>query len=483
MKVTTYIFVLSVSAVELLSCKDTPGHGRIPADSTSKSKAHDVTFMLDGIDPNVKKHLSFYYHDAVAYGHPVYISRNNSSVTLDTPALFFRPNSEQTPFLIYPGEKITIRSVENDAIEMYIKGDPKRTNELNFFDKLVKQTGNIYYAFKFMPYHNQVGSVSDLEASATKINVVKNTRLKFLDSCIKKASISHSFAKLALSTIQSTALTDTLFLYFNNHDMLKKHQLYHKLLAEKISSIKHIEMVPLQIYYSTCLMLVSLNTGKPPLYLIHHKDELVQRFSFIEKHFSGKTRDFLMANTLYTAHNNAIPVPATLQNQFDKLCANSIYKDIVLHTFQEQESIKLLAGNNNLLSADGKSVMKLQSLIARHKGKLLFLDFWASWCGPCREEIPYMQRLEQQFKDDDIAFVSISTDKRTTEWLKAVKEESLINNENYQLLNSDQSDFVKQYKIYTIPRYLLIDRKGNIITDDAPRPSNPKLKALINKYL
>lgn len=156
------------------------------------------------------------------------------------PALFFRPNAEQTPFLIYPGESIHIKSAGNDLIEMYIDGNQQRTNELNFFAKLVKQTGNIFYAFTSMSYHRKVGTLNEMKGLEDNINQVKNTRLEFLANYIKTASVSDTFKKIATSTIRSTAVTDSLFLYFNNRELLKKQNLYQTLIVDKIGAIEAI---------------------------------------------------------------------------------------------------------------------------------------------------------------------------------------------------------------------------------------------------
>jgi thiol-disulfide isomerase/thioredoxin len=136
-----------------------------------------------------------------------------------------------------------------------------------------------------------------------------------------------------------------------------------------------------------------------------------------------------------------------------------------------------------LLLVDCKTIKDMQTVIAQYKKKLILLDFWASWCSPCRVEMPYLDRLKKNFKDKNIVFVCISTDKQTNDWLKASKEESLVNNNDFLFLNFHSSQFAQLYKINTIPRYILIDAKGKIINDDTPRPSDPKLKELINRNL
>lgn len=110
------------------------------------------------------------------------------------------------------------------------------------------------------------------------------------------------------------------------------------------------------------------------------------------------------------------------------------------------------------------------------KGKYVYIDVWATWCGPCIAEIPSLKEIEQKYHDKNIAFVSISIDKESAyeKWKKMVVEKELG---GIQLLadNDWKSQFVQDYKINGIPRFILIDPNGNIINPDAPRPSSPKL--------
>ena len=94
-----------------------------------------------------------------------------------------------------------------------------------------------------------------------------------------------------------------------------------------------------------------------------------------------------------------------------------------------------------------------------------------------------MQALEKQYENKNIAFVSISTDQNVNDWQRANKEESLAVSRSFLLLNAARSSFVKRYNIHSIPRFLLIGKQGNIISEDAPRPSDQKLKALVDKNL
>ena len=116
------------------------------------------------------------------------------------------------------------------------------------------------------------------------------------------------------------------------------------------------------------------------------------------------------------------------------------------------------------------------------KGKLVYVDVWATWCDPCVEEIPAMKALQEEYKGKDVVFVSLSVDRDKEEWKKMVAEKKM---EGLQLhLNLvTQGEFVTNNDITSIPRFFLISKDGKIIDIAAPRPSNAKIKELINANL
>lgn len=118
------------------------------------------------------------------------------------------------------------------------------------------------------------------------------------------------------------------------------------------------------------------------------------------------------------------------------------------------------------------------------KGNLVYVDVWATWCGPCIREIPSLKQLEADYHGKNIAFVSMSIDpqKDKGKWEAMVKEKDL---KGIQIFADKdwKSQFVQDYGIKGIPRFILIDENGNIITADAPRPSDPQIRTLFEENL
>lgn len=116
------------------------------------------------------------------------------------------------------------------------------------------------------------------------------------------------------------------------------------------------------------------------------------------------------------------------------------------------------------------------------KGKVTYIDIWATWCLPCRGEIPALKELEKKFHGKDVAFVSISIDQNKDEWKEFVKSEDL---KGVQLFaeNAFESQFIQDYGIRQIPTFIIIDKEGKIINADAPRPSSNEITGLLEGLL
>lgn len=110
------------------------------------------------------------------------------------------------------------------------------------------------------------------------------------------------------------------------------------------------------------------------------------------------------------------------------------------------------------------------------KGKYVYIDVWATWCGPCIAEIPSLKKLEHDYEGKNIEFVSISVDDKNAynTWRKMVTNKELGGS---QLMADDnfESKFVQDYAIDAIPRFILLDPNGNIVSADAQRPSNENI--------
>lgn len=121
-------------------------------------------------------------------------------------------------------------------------------------------------------------------------------------------------------------------------------------------------------------------------------------------------------------------------------------------------------------------------LYSSFKGKYIYIDVWATWCFPCRREIPFLDELKKKYKEKPIAFLSVSIDKSKLTWKKFVESDSM--NESQYLSIPDLKNSISNiYQIRYIPRFLLIGPDGKLLNSDCYRPSDPALKMLFEKLL
>lgn len=120
--------------------------------------------------------------------------------------------------------------------------------------------------------------------------------------------------------------------------------------------------------------------------------------------------------------------------------------------------------------------------LSDYKGKVVVVDVWATWCGPCKAEIPYLKKLEEEMKDQNVVFIGVSIDgeKDYDKWKQMIVDGQLV---GVQLFAGNSNQISLDYKIKSIPRFMVFGRDGKVVSVEAPRPSTPALKAMIEAEL
>lgn len=173
------------------------------------------------------------------------------------------------------------------------------------------------------------------------------------------------------------------------------------------------------------------------------------------------------------------PEAASLYTELMALSTDAKFKEGLTTKYNK---IKTLTPGNISPKFDYENYKGGKTTLESLKGKYVYIDVWATWCGPCRREIPSLQKVEEQYHGKNIEFVSLSIDtkKDYDKWRKFVEEKKLGGIQLFA--DSDwSSKFVQEYAIEGIPRFILVDPNGNIVSADAPRPSDPKLIAKLEE--
>ena len=212
-----------------------------------------------------------------------------------------------------------------------------------------------------------------------------------------------------------------------------------------------------------------------------YKSDTTQHYNQLKEHFIDKNvpqvlKDYVLAqwaHDILTEQNN-VEFGTYLLNKLKQETPQSPYINLVNKTLNVAQQLAPGRPAPNFTCPDTKG--KMVSL-SDFRGKVVYLDIWASWCGPCRGEIPFAAKLEEEMKEKDVVFLSVSVDEDENAWKKLIKEKDmkgvhLISKGNFE------STVAKLYNVKGIPQYIIIDQKGNIVTSNAERPSGKAKESL-----
>lgn len=131
-----------------------------------------------------------------------------------------------------------------------------------------------------------------------------------------------------------------------------------------------------------------------------------------------------------------------------------------------------------------KQSLSFTDLLQTNHGKLIYIDFWASWCAPCIKALPASHRLRESYKNQDLAFIYISKDENYDYWIQGARKHGLDKVPySYIIDNLYTSRLLEDLDIATIPRYLLYDKSGKLKHKNAPGPESAELRRLIDALL
>ncbi|OWK97976.1 alkyl hydroperoxide reductase [Kaistella haifensis DSM 19056] len=130
-----------------------------------------------------------------------------------------------------------------------------------------------------------------------------------------------------------------------------------------------------------------------------------------------------------------------------------------------------------IVTASGKKV-SINDVLEQHKGKVLIVDFWASWCRDCILALPSTKELKEN--NPEIEFVYFSLDRSHEQWKKGLEKYNIVDQENYWFDEGWKNNFNNYIDLNWVPRFMVIDQKGTIANYYSINPKDPELQKTLN---
>jgi thiol-disulfide isomerase/thioredoxin len=135
-------------------------------------------------------------------------------------------------------------------------------------------------------------------------------------------------------------------------------------------------------------------------------------------------------------------------------------------------SLSFSALSNDESTAEVNVIQNFEKLIASHKGKVIYLDFWASWCGPCRKSFPWMNSIQKKYQQQDLVIISVNVDnnkKLADEFLAEVPA-------NFNVFYDPKGKVARKFKLKGMPSSYIIDRSGKMVSAHVGFSESKKIK-------
>jgi thiol-disulfide isomerase/thioredoxin len=380
-------------------------------------------------------------------------------------------------------------------------------NEVNFYTKQGKLLGvgggknaiqqSFYNQFKqeFADNYDSLINQSKnktIDAFEDELFTLKKKKLNWLERAKQENPFVNYIASLIKKEI-NYAYYACLLGHAANDCMIKKTTFCRALPGSISEEIKQLELNSDELLYSDWYRKFILNYvayyGSEVLAFKspgNYNDQAREEFKLMDAKLTGNTKQYALAKLLIYCCEKIEYEPAKMMlnklKDIDK--ETKVYKFVqqrcspaLAAKASEKKTEKTIAKTTNsypvLTNQEGKEVY-----IDQFKGKVVYIDFWASWCGPCRQQFPFSKKLHDSMSKkelDKIVFLYISIDDNEATWKKAIEQNNL-QGVNAISRGGWSSEVCKFFNITSIPRYMILNKSGKVVEQDAKRPADETLR-------
>jgi len=389
---------------------------------------------------------------------PIYKIQSREPIVI----LFSRGDFGGSPVLLEPGDSCIVR---NQGRAFFFQGN-KPHDQLNFMLTIEKKTG--LFKPNFPPFNANLKVMMALEDYMQRMD---SARI-LLDEVLSSASVSQASKNIVVELMRYKVLGGLLFPFYRRPDGYDFNSLpkdYFELLQSRLQSPFNDSLLFLNYYkvflWNYCKYLTFNN--------LRTSAEFSSMFENARTKFTGSSRDYIMFYVL-KHYLKAGERNEAIVEVFFRECKTEMYKTYIRNEILEKLQGKALSdlGSTKLTDQSG-NLVTWSSIMNASRGKMVYVDCWASWCTPCIAEFPHLQKAAAGVSKDSVEFIMISIDIDFNKWTAALKKYELQSTTSKHFLLDPQSPLAKRLGLPPIPRYMLFDREGNVSFWEAPRPSSP----------
>ena len=415
---------------------------------------------LNSYKINKNATLTYKLHNVAEVTEIKYDSLNNNiEKEFDVDTLYlglrYNPGKHQT-FILRRGDSAKINYVNQKPIlelktRLFKKHDLDVINAISKYDSIDNNS--------ILSFLNPLGKANREKEKLKLINAYSKI-LKVLDSLSK-----------------NNLLSDAEYHYY------KKRYSYKKAIKENKFDIKKLNKTDLHQDAYTLYMrqyvfknlkkkIISLGNGMSRNFL--------ESFDFVysNDNFSLENKKYLLKNAL---RNIKKDFPKSVYNKRLKKY-NMLFKEdsISKEKLKNRKSINKYAKDVILRDANDNR-LTLAEILKENKGKNIYIDFWASWCAPCRAAFPSYKSLKKEYLNKNIIFIFISGDQNFSKWHKANTKEKLTN--SYFAENYPKAKLYTELNLRSFPRYLIFNKKGDLVNERAPGPDSDTIRGFLDEVI
>ncbi len=395
-----------------------------------------------------------------------------------------------TVYLINPGDSLLTSYDTGNDIKLS-SNNKLREKEVDIFRYINSKFDESYYQIIF----NKTLLIDLKEKFAYRDKQLKERLTKsllFLEQYISENRVSDEIVKVAKNIIRLEYYSKGLLGLWNFKSLKSVATRNKNIFDSMYLSLKNDSLdnsgspIPYKnVKYSYFVRHVQFEIGQDPFEKSEYQKpaaDTLYKFALNEIHNEGQLDYFLFL----IVKEELLKFPKSSQKclqTFFMDCKNELYRNYINEMLLTTKSKSSLDSGDIFVRGD-KSETNLSTILNSFKGQIVYLDIWASWCAPCRSEMPAAAKLREKYKNKQIQFLYISIDNNFNLWNKAINQEGLsVFPNSYLLLDFENSDFKKKFRIGPIPRYLIIDKSGNVIISEASRPSEESLTQVLDDLL